>query len=199
MHFVVARGVLRMLIGRYLVQPPQDIVFTYSKYGKPALPLLQDGSNLQFNVSHSGGLALLAFCWDAAVGIDVERKRPLPHSEQIAERFFSEQENQIFKSLPAEQRSPAFFNGWTRKEAYIKAIGEGLSCPLDAFDVTLAPGEPARLLRIHGRKQAASAWSLHAFTPRPDYTAALAVTGRDWQLSFWQWLNFPGAAGGTAK
>ena len=127
------------------------------------------------------------------------RKRPLPHNEQIAERFFSQQENQIFKSLPAEQRGPAFFNCWTRKEAYIKAIGEGLSCPLDAFDVTLAPGEPARLLRIHGRKQAASSWSLHAFTPRPDYTAALAVTGRDWQLSFWQWLNLPGAAGGIAK
>jgi 4'-phosphopantetheinyl transferase len=176
-----------MLIGRYLSLPPQQVVFTYSEYDKPALALAPGGSRLQFNVTHSGNLALLAFCLDAAVGIDVEKKRPLPDGEQIARRFFSPHENRVFRSLPTEQRSAAFFNCWTRKEAYIKAIGEGLSCPLDVFDVTLVPGEPPRLLRIRGSEQAAAAWLLYAFEPQPDFTAALAAFGRDWQLSFWQW------------
>lgn len=186
-HYVVARAGLRVIIGRYFDLSPEQVAFSYSEYDKPALTAVPPHSPFQFNVTHSGGLALLAFCRGEAVGIDVEKIRPLPDAEQIAHRFFSQHENQVFKNVPPAQRSAAFFNCWTRKEAYIKAIGEGLSCPLDVFDVTLTPGEPARLLRIRGSEQAAAAWFLHAFDPRPGFTAALAVTGQNWQLSFWQW------------
>lgn len=182
-RYVVARAVLRLLIGRYLSQPPEQISFTYSEYGKPAIP----GQRLQFNVSHSGGLAMMAFCLDAEVGIDVEKKRPLTDGEQIAERFFSASEVAVFKSLSDAQRNEAFFNCWTRKEAYIKAIGEGLSCPLDVFDVTLAPGEPARLLRIRGSAAAAAAWSLFSLEPAEGFGAAVAIPGQNWQLSYWDW------------
>ncbi|MCB9422359.1 MAG: 4'-phosphopantetheinyl transferase superfamily protein [Ardenticatenaceae bacterium] len=182
-RYVVARAVLRLLIGRYLSRPPEQISFTYSEYDKPSIP----GQRLQFNVSHSGGLALIAFCLDAEVGIDVEQKRPLIDADQIAERFFSAAEVAVFKSLPQEQRVEAFFNCWTRKEAYIKAIGEGLSCPLDVFDVTLAPGEPAWLLRIRGSEAAAAEWSLFSLEPAEGFGAAVAIPGRNWQLSCWDW------------
>lgn len=186
-HYVVARAVLRLVIGRYLSLPPDQITFTYSKYDKPALAPVSSGKRLQFNVSHSGGLALMAFCLDAEVGIDVEKQRPLTDGEQIAERFFSASEVAVFKSLPAEQRTEAFFNCWTRKEAYIKAIGEGLSCPLNVFDVTLAPSEPARLLRIRGSEAAAAEWSLFSLEPGEGFAAAVAIPGCDWQLAYWHW------------
>ena len=184
--YIVARGVLRILLGRYLSLAPEGIAFVYSPYDKPALAA-EISRGLSFNVSHSGGVALLVFGYEAVVGIDVEKQRPLPDGSQIARHYFSQHENNIFHSLPAAQQNEAFFNCWTRKEAYIKAIGEGLSCPLDLFDVTLAPGEPARLLRIRGDEQAAAAWSLYSFAPQAGYTAALAAVGRHWHLSFWQW------------
>lgn len=185
-RYVVSRAVLRLVIGRYLSRPPEQISFTYTGHGKPVLAPIQ-GERLQFNVSHSGGLAMMAFCLDAEVGIDVEKQRPLDDGEQIAERFFSASEVAVFQSLPAGQRTEAFFNCWTRKEAYIKAIGEGLSCPLNVFDVTLAPGEPARLLRIRGSETAAAAWSLFSLEPGTGFGAAVAIPGRNWQLSYWHW------------
>jgi 4'-phosphopantetheinyl transferase len=190
-RYVVARAVLRLINGRYLSLPPQQITFTYTEYDKPALAPTQsafpDGGRLQFNVSHSGGLAMMAFCRDAEVGIDVEKRRLLDDGEQIAERFFSASEVAVFKSLPTEQRNEAFFNCWTRKEAYIKAIGEGLSCPLDVFGVTLTPGEPARLLQIRGSEAAAAEWSLFSLEPDEGFITAVAIPGQNWQLSYWQW------------
>ena len=176
-HYVVARAVLRLLHGRYLSLPPQQIQFTYTEYDKPALAPVHEASRLQFNVSHSGGLAMMAFCREVEVGIDVEKRRPLDDGEQIAERFFSKAETAVFKSLPPAQRNEAFFNCWTRKEAYIKAIGEGLSCPLDVFDVTLKPGEPARFLRIRGSEEAAAAWSLFSLEPQDGFVTAVAIPG----------------------
>lgn len=188
-RYVVARAVLRLIIGRYLALPPEQIIFTYSEYDKPALAPISGGERLQFNVSHSGGLALMAFCLDAAVGIDVEKQRPLDDSEQIAEQFFSATEVAVFKSLPARKRNEAFFNCWTRKEAFIKAIGEGLSYPLDAFDVTFTPGEPARLLQIQGSETAAAAWSIYSFKPKAGWVTAVAIHGSNWQPSYWQWAD----------
>lgn len=180
-RYVVARAVLRLVYGRYQSIPPSQIQFTYTEYGKPTLP------GLQFNVSHSDGLAMMAFCRETEVGIDVEKRKPMADGEKIAERFFSDAEVAVFKSLPPEQRTEAFFNCWTRKEAYIKAIGEGLSCPLKSFDVSLAPGEPARLLRIRGSEAAAAAWSMFSFEPKEGWVTAVALPGKNWQLSFWQW------------
>jgi 4'-phosphopantetheinyl transferase len=111
----------------------------------------------------------------------------MPDADQIAERFFSAQENRVFRFLPQREKVKAFFNCWTRKEAYIKARGEGLSLPLDRFDVSLVPGEPATLLSVRGEPQEVSRWHLQALLPASGYVAALAVEGHDWRLLCWQW------------
>jgi 4'-phosphopantetheinyl transferase len=123
------------------------------------------------------------------LGVDIECIHAIPDAEQIAARYFSAHENAVLRSLPANQKQEAFFNCWTRKEAYIKAIGDGLAQPLAEFDVALAPGEPARLLRIKDNAQAAARWSIQALTPAPGYVAALVVKGHDWQLKCWQWSS----------
>jgi 4'-phosphopantetheinyl transferase len=184
-RFIVARGVLRALLGRYLEVPPEEVAFTYGEHGKPEVAPASAG--LQFNLSHTQGVALYAVGRGRLLGVDVEQIRPLDDATKIAGRFFSSWENVAFRAVPDPQKPTAFFNCWTRKEAYIKAIGEGLSCPLDAFDVSLAPGEPARLLRIRGSEAAAGRWSLYALSPAADYVGALVVEGGDSRLSCWQW------------
>jgi 4'-phosphopantetheinyl transferase len=184
-HYTVGRGVLRMLLGRYLNQPPQDIRFSYSQYGKPFIE--DTAATLRFNLSHSQDLALYAFTQQREIGIDIEYIRSVPSRDQIAEQFFSPNETQALRALPAAQQAVGFFNCWTRKEAYIKAHGEGLSLPLDQFDVTLAPGEPAILLDTRVASDRAERWALHALQPGANYLAALAVEGHDWTLSTWQW------------
>lgn len=183
--FIAARGALRAILSRYLAQPPTALRFSYSAHGKPALA--DQPAPLAFNLSHSGELALLAVSLGPTIGVDVEQVRSMPDAEQIAERFFSARENAVFQTIPAAQRDDAFFNCWTRKEAYIKALGEGLSHPLDSFDVSLRPGEPAALLAIRGAATTAD-WSLHAFSPAPTYLAAVVMPGRVTQLAFWQWV-----------
>jgi 4'-phosphopantetheinyl transferase len=145
------------------------------------------GPGFHFNLAHSHELAVYAFARHHAVGIDVEYVRELADARQLAARFFSARENAAWLALPAGQRAVGFYNCWTRKEAYIKAIGEGLSCPLDQFDVSLAPGEPARLLSIAGDEGAANQWSLWTLSPAPGYVGALAAAlphqaGQDYRL-----------------
>jgi 4'-phosphopantetheinyl transferase len=183
-HYTVGRGVLRMLLGRYLRRQPPDIHFSYSEYGKP---FIKDGAALRFNLSHSQELALYAFTLQRDIGIDIEYLRAVPSRDQIAEQFFSPNERQALRALPAAQQDTGFFNCWTRKEAYIKAHGEGLSLPLNQFDVNLAPGEPAALLETRVASDHAERWTLHALRPGANYRAALAVEGHDWALSAWQW------------
>lgn len=185
-RFIVARGLLRMILGRYLDREPSQLRFDYSPYGKPALASESGGETLRFNVSHSHGLALYAVTRGREIGIDVEYIRADVASEQIAERFFSSREVAVLRALPVEAQAEAFFNCWTRKEAYIKARGEGLSLPLDQFDVSLVPGEPAALLSTRPDPHEASRWSLQELTPGPGYVAALAVEGRIRQLQCWQ-------------
>jgi len=122
--FILARGALRILAGRYLNTGPAGIRFQYGPKGKPGLA---EPERLRFNVSHSGTLALFAFTLDTEIGVDVEEIRPMPDMEQIAANFFSAQEAGEMMALPAERREPVFFQCWTRKEAYLKALGEGLS------------------------------------------------------------------------
>jgi 4'-phosphopantetheinyl transferase len=116
----------------------------------------------------------------------VEYLRFIPDAEQIAASFFSARENAVLQALPTNQRQSAFFTCWTSKEAYIKAIGKGLSQPLDQFEVSLAPGAPASLLSVRGAPEEASRWSLKALTPASGYAAALAVEGHNWRPAFWQ-------------
>ena len=185
-RFIAARGLLRAILSRYLNLRPDDLSFGYSAHGKPFLASAP-GGDLRFNVSHSHGLALFAFARERDLGIDVEQMRPEVAGQRIAERFFSAAEVAALRELPAEQQREAFFNCWTRKEAYIKARGEGLSLSLDQFDVSLAPGQPPALLRTAMAADEASRWSMIELAPTAVYKAALVVEGQDWQLRCWQW------------
>ena len=186
-HFTVARGLLRTLLARYTGRPAELISFDYNKYGRPALAVGEPAEDLRFNVSHSKGLALYAFARGREVGVDVEFLRGEFAGEEIAVRFFSPAEVAALRALPAAERTRAFFACWTRKEAYIKAHGLGLSLPLDGFDVSLAPGEPAALLGTRHDPAQSERWTLRELSPAPGYAAALAVEGRDWRLSCWSW------------
>jgi 4'-phosphopantetheinyl transferase len=174
-RFVAGRGTLRVILARYLDRDPAGIVLVYGSHGKPALAPSGDGARISFNLSHSGDLALLAVCLERRIGIDLEQIRPAVAGEDIARRVFSPRENAALDALPPEHRLAAFFHCWTRKEAFVKASGEGLALPLDHFDVSLAPGEPAVLLRTAPDPTEARRWSLVALDAGPGHAAALAV------------------------
>jgi 4'-phosphopantetheinyl transferase len=180
--FVATRGILRELLGRYLNRAAAHLKFDYGAQGKPALRSQSSQKSVQFNVSHSHGMALLAFALGRQVGVDVELVRPDFAGEKIAERFFSPQEVTELRSLPPLLQDEGFFLCWTRKEAYIKARGEGLQIPLQSFHVSLTPGKPANLQAADS-----SRWSLRSLRPDPRYVAALVGEGRDWHLRGWVW------------
>jgi 4'-phosphopantetheinyl transferase len=173
--FIASHGWVRTLLGRYLNADPRGLEFTFGERGKPALR----GAPLRFNLSHSGSMAACAVARNEEVGIDIERVRPTGDLENIARRFFHAEECRKLLSLSEAIRAPAFFRCWTRKEAYIKALGDGLSAPLDRFEVTLAPGEPAAFVQIDGRAAAAE-WSLFGLDVGPDYAGAVAIRGAGW-------------------
>ncbi|HEX6042921.1 MAG TPA: 4'-phosphopantetheinyl transferase superfamily protein [Pyrinomonadaceae bacterium] len=179
-HFIVARGFLRALLGRYLTSEPKELKFVYGAYGKPALE--QEGS-LRFNMSHSHGMALYALTEGRDVGVDVEYMRADFTGDDIARRFFSPFEVQSLCGLPDQHRVESFFRCWTRKEAYIKATGRGLSQPLDGFDVTLAPGETAALLRTDDGSH--ERWSMANVEVGPGYAGAVAVEGPITTIRYW--------------
>jgi 4'-phosphopantetheinyl transferase len=169
-HFIVARGFLRSVVARYLDSEPGTLRFEYGAYGKPAI---EGGHTLRFNLSHSNEVALLAVSLDAELGVDVEHIRADFASEDIAQRYFSRAEVKAFNALPPEERVAAFFRCWTRKEAYIKAIGKGLSQALDAFDVTLAPEIAPALLRAEDDD--ASRWWMGDVEVGEGYAGAMIV------------------------
>jgi 4'-phosphopantetheinyl transferase len=183
-HFVASRGFLRYVLARYLDVSAGKLRFSYNYYGKPSLA---GEESLQFNMSHSHEVGLVAVTRDAAVGVDVEHIRADFASQEIATRFFSRLEVETFSSLPREEQVAAFFRCWARKEAYIKAIGKGLSQPLDGFDVTLAPSEPAVLLRAD--KEDMLRWTLTDVDVGLDYASALAVEGVPSQIFYWQFIG----------
>jgi 4'-phosphopantetheinyl transferase len=193
-HFIVARGVLRYLSGVFLETTPNKIRFKCGEHGKPSLSNEFSSTNLKFNVSHSGGSALFAFSRGRELGVDIERIQPKSATEEIWKLHFSLAEIEMLRSLPGSIRVDAFFDCWTRKEAYIKAIGEGLSCPLDSFDVTVAPGDPARLIETRAHALAPSHWTMRSLDVGPDYKAALVVQGSDWKLQCWRWDEADGSA-----
>ena len=188
-RFIVGRGMLRSLLGAYLQRDPAALTFTYGPKGKPALDEEAGAGALKFNLSHSSELGLYGLVLDEELGIDVERLRPMPDAEQIAERFFSQSERETLRTVPEEKKANAFFHCWTRKEAYIKATGDGLSMPLDRFDVTLLPGEPARMLSADGDAEKASRWSMVHLDPAPGYIGALAIPGKDWRVVNRSWTG----------
>lgn len=189
-NYIIVHIMLRTILSRYLNIEPVQVRFCYNSCGKPALVISSCQNIPRFNLTHSGGLVLYAITSNREIGIDLERVHPVADVEQIAEYFFSDKEKTAFRSLSTNLKYKAFFTCWTRKEAYIKARGEGLSMPLDQFDVSLVPGEPAILLSTRGNPQEALRWSLQDLIPDHDYIAALAVEGHDWRLKCWQWPNY---------
>jgi 4'-phosphopantetheinyl transferase len=187
LHWIVTHGILRMLLGHYLDSDPRRLSFVTNGYGKPYIAYPSDGIRLRFNLTHSGDIALYAFTYDRHVGVDVEYMRAGIDFEKLAQNHFSPYECAVLRALPPALREEAFFLCWTRKEAYIKARGRGLSIPLDQFDVSLTPGEPAELLDSREDPHGTANWSLHTLTPGERYAGALVVEGTDWHLSCWQW------------
>jgi len=180
-HYIVARALLRKLLAAYLGTTAGELRFNYAEKGKPALAGVEN-SLLNFNLAHSHGKAIYAFSLGRELGVDLEFIREDFGGEEIAERFFSRGEIATLKNVPPELTKEAFFHCWTRKEAYIKARGEGLSMPLDVFDVSLLPGEPAALLRNHKEPAEVTRWSMQS-VPVPDgYVAALVVEGHCFKL-----------------
>lgn len=175
---------MRNVVGRYLKTKPEGLRFSYGPYGKPALDGEHKSSSLRFNMSHSHGVALIAVAETRELGVDVEYIRTDFASIDIARRFFSPREVAALNALPPEQQVAAFFRCWARKEAYIKAIGRGLSQPLDGFDVTLAPELPAALLRAD--EDDPSRWSLSDIDAGSEYAAALMVEGSISHIRLWQ-------------
>lgn len=192
-RFVVRRGVLRRILGRYLGEEPGRLEFTYGPQGKPAL----GGAArrlVNFNLSHSGGIALYAFAAGADLGVDVEHLKPLPDADQVSERFFSRREHGVYQALTAHQKVRGFYNCWTRKEAFVKAPGHGLSHPLDRFEVSLVPGEEARVLSVDGDAGWGALWFLREVEPGPGFVGALAAEGSGWQISHWRYEDHADAA-----
>jgi 4'-phosphopantetheinyl transferase len=186
-QFVAGRAVLRGILGRYLRMEPDRLRFDYGPHGKPAVAAECGGVEIRFNMSDSHGLAIYAVARRREVGIDLERMRSDVPCEKMAKRFFAGAETSALLALPADQRQEGFFNCWTRKEAYLKAIGRGLSFPLKNVIVSLAPGEQAAILSIQGDPEEARRWSLRALHPDPAYRAALAVEGPECPIRLWEW------------
>lgn len=183
-HFVAGRGILRTLLGAYLGKSPESLKFIYGPQDKPALETQDPSFSVNFNLSHSHGLAVYVFTLGREVGVDVELIRPEFTGDDIAERHFSPRELAELRSLPQDLRAEGFFNCWTRKEAYVKARGEGLQIPLKDFDVSLAPGETPTLESVDS-----SRWCLRSFEPAPGCVAAVVAEGKDLKLLHWDWKS----------
>ncbi|HEY6397456.1 MAG TPA: 4'-phosphopantetheinyl transferase superfamily protein, partial [Solirubrobacteraceae bacterium] len=172
-RYIVGRGQLRSLLARYLDAQPAALRFEYGEFDKPALA---GGSDLYFNLAHSDGVVLYAITRAAEVGIDVEVEELRPRDERLAERFFSPSEAAMLRSLPRSERPRAFLRCWTRKEAFLKARGDGLQLALDAFDVSLAPGQPVAVTRTEWSTSEPTEWSLTDLSDEhAGYIAALAI------------------------
>ncbi len=183
-RFVAARGMLRVILARYAGVSPAAIRFEYSDYGKPSLP---DRPDLAFNATDSGELMAVGVAQNRLLGVDIEQVRDDFGGLEIAERFFSPAEVATLRALPSHEQARAFFRCWTRKEAFIKAIGEGLSYPLHQFDVTLGPDEPPRLLRVAGEPDAPRRWFLADFPLDPNYEGAIIAEMPVTDISYWSW------------
>ena len=181
-HFTVARGMLRIILGRYAAISPGEIRFQQDRNGKPALA---GGASISFNLAHSDDLAVYAVASRKHIGVDIERVHVFDGMDQIARRYFCTAEYRDLVTIPEASRTAAFFRCWTRKEAFVKAMGEGLTCPLGRFEVTLEQGSRAALAEVDGSAAVASHWSVYDVAPSDDYAAALITDGPKCPLRAW--------------
>ena len=181
-RFIAGRGVLREILGRYVHAKPAELRFDYSTNGKPELGAEFASGEIHFNLSHSEELALIAVTCVGVVGVDVERVRTIDNADALVARFFSARENELFQNVPPSEKPAAFFNLWTRKEALLKATGEGITRSLSLVEVSFLPGEPARLLAVSGDTAKAAQWSLIDLQPAPGFAGAVAIRAKDISL-----------------
>jgi 4'-phosphopantetheinyl transferase len=190
-EYIVGRAALRILLAGYLGIQPRTVALAYEERGRPVLALSQCANGLCFNLSNARVLALAAFTQGRQIGIDLESNKRRVELKDVAARFFAPAERAALFDLPVDRQRQAFFNCWTRKEAYLKARGMGLSRPLDRFEVSLAPGAPARLLSDASDPGAPGRWSLVSVDGLPGFTAALAVEGVPTQFDCYDFLFHP--------
>ena len=175
-RFMIARARLRRLLGERLAVAPEAVEFLFGARGKPRLhPRFGGAADVRFNVSHYEDVLVFAFAAGREVGVDVEGVRAIADADAVAALVFSPREREAYLALDPDQKARGFFNGWTRKEAFVKALGDGLQYSLHRFDVTLAPEEPARLLRVDETSGQACGWTMHSFTPGPGLVGAVVV------------------------
>jgi 4'-phosphopantetheinyl transferase len=174
-RFIAGRGVLRSILGAYLDCPLAQLHFEYGANGKPALSGRFAASGLFFNFAHSEDLALIAVTRLGPIGVDVEQVRPIADADKLVERFFSPRENILFRTLPDDQKNAAFFNLWTRKEAWLKATGEGIAHSLNRVEVTFLPGEPVRLLALPEGSESGARWQIRELQPARSFVGAIAL------------------------
>lgn len=186
-RFIAGRGILREILGSYLKIEPARLQFEYGSRGKPKLAELPDDCTLHFNISHANGLLLVAVCGQCPVGVDIEYLRLVEKPDDLVERFFSPEEAMFFRALPDDQRTKAFFNLWTRKEACLKATGDGITERLREMVVSFLPDEPARVLKISDASESVGNWMLQELHPAPGYVAAFAARAQDLHLCCWRW------------
>jgi 4'-phosphopantetheinyl transferase len=185
-RFTATRAILKTILAGYMSCQPGDIAFSYSEKEKPKLARAFSAGDIRFNVSHSGDVSLLAFSRGLEVGVDVEQIRQNVEGEALAARFFSASEQQQLANYRLDQRLAAFFRCWTRKEAYSKARGVGLSLALDQFDVSLAPGDLNCLLATRPHPAEARRWIIRDIPVGEGYAAALCAEGQSWSLNYWR-------------
>ena len=174
-RYIAAHGWLRSVLAGYLARSAEALEFVLSPRGKPGLSPSSNPGGLWFNLAHSENFAAIAVSKTCDVGVDIEQVRPIPDATDLVRRFFSQSESVVFHSLPEDQRSAAFFNLWTRKEAWLKATGEGIAHLLNQVEVSFLPGHPVELLKLPAGYDRDSSWSLQAVEPRPSIVVAVAV------------------------
>lgn len=182
--FIIARGVLKKLSGYYLNIDPKMVDFEYEKFGKPRY---RNNSPIKFNVSHSGNLILIGFTKDYELGVDIEYIKEDFNMMEIARNFFSKQEIRSLERLPTKEKPIGFYRCWTRKEAIIKAIGTGLSFPLDSFAVSLDHDLNALLQTTTWNPSEKKNWTLHSFRPNKKYMAAIAIKTKKSSYQLFDW------------
>ncbi len=174
-RYIAGRGALRGILGKYFNVGPAGLRFVYSANGKPTLSGEFAGAGIHFNLAHTEDLALVAVTRIGLVGVDVEAVRPVKNVEELVARFFSPRENELFQKVSDHEKPAAFFNLWTRKEALLKATGEGITRSLSLVEVSFLPGETARLIAVSGDEKAAGEWWMRAFSPANGFVGAVAV------------------------
>ena len=185
--YTITRGALRSLLGAYLAIEPSEVEFAYDALGKPSLVGMGAQAGLNFSVSHSGAQALLGFARGRRIGVDLERVSADADVLELAERYFSSNEFKTLRSLTAEMQHEAFYCGWTRKEAYLKARGEGIFFGLERVEVSLVPGERAIIKKVSDDPNLSENWILEHLLPAPNYIGAVAAEGHDITLRFFRW------------